>query len=184
MAHDEAMTPETDDSLEAQAGLDSAAEMADPASLFAKVLELEAKLAEQSDGVLRVRAEMNNIQRRAEQDVQKAHKFGIERFANELLPVIDNLERTVDAAGDHEAAVAIKEGAMLTLKIFQDTLKKFGVEPVNPVGEPFNPEHHQAMTMQPSPTAEPNSVLAVFQKGYTLNGRLMRPALVVVAKAP
>ncbi|HET8706776.1 MAG TPA: nucleotide exchange factor GrpE [Pseudomonadales bacterium] len=184
MAHEEAMTPETEDSLEAQAGLESGADMSDAASLMAKVAELEAKLAEQSDGVLRVRAEMQNIQRRAEQDVQKAHKYALEKFANELLPVVDNLERAVDAAGDHEAANAIKEGVLLTLKIFHDTLKKFGVEAVNPVGEPFNPEMHQAMTMAPSNTAEPNSVLNVFQKGYTLNGRLLRPALVVVAKAP
>jgi len=184
MAHEEAMTPDTDESLEAQAGVDSGTELPDAVSLLAKVAELEAKLADQSDAVLRVRAEMNNIQRRAEQDVQKAHKYALEKFANELLPVVDNLERAIEAAGDHEAANAIKEGVLLTLKIFQDTLKKFGVETVDPVGEPFNPELHQAMSMQPSNTAEPNSVLTVFQKGYTLNGRLMRPALVVVAKAP
>jgi molecular chaperone GrpE len=135
--------------------------------------------------VLRAHAEAQNARRRAEQDVEKARKFALEKLVGDLLPVADNLERAI-AAGDteNESQKAVLEGVALTLKSLQDTLKKYKVEVVDPEGEPFDPQLHQAMTMVPNPDVEPNTVLNVFQKGYTLNGRLVRPAMVVVSSAP
>lgn len=145
---------------------------------------LMEEVAALKDQVLRAQAETQNARRRAEQDVEKARKFALEKFVNDILPVADNLERAI-AAGDKEdeSQKAILEGVELTLKSLQDTLKKFQVEAVDPEGEPFNPELHQAMSMVPNPDVEPNTVLNVFQKGYTLNGRLVRPAMVVVSSA-
>ncbi|OHC26264.1 MAG: nucleotide exchange factor GrpE, partial [Pseudomonadales bacterium RIFCSPLOWO2_12_59_9] len=118
-------------------------------------------------------------------DVEKAHKFALERFASDLLPVVDSLERGLELSSpDDEAIKPVREGLELTLKLFQDTLKRYQLETLDPHGAPFNAEHHQAMAMQESTHAEPNSVLKVFQKGYLLNGRLLRPAMVVVSKAP
>ncbi len=136
------------------------------------------------DDLLRVQAEMQNLRRRNEQDVEKAHKFGQEKFSNELLQVMDNLERSLAAAADSEDEVvkAIHEGVDLTLKSFTDCFKKFNIEAVDPLGEPFDPQLHQAMSIQESPDAEPNTVIAVMQKGYTLHGRVIRPAMVMVSK--
>ncbi|MFV3287157.1 nucleotide exchange factor GrpE [Pseudomonas sp. NY11955] len=151
----------------------------------ARVLELEEQLAAAKDQALRAVADVQNVRRRAEQDVEKAHKFALEKFSNDLLPVIDSLELALAHSNDEDEQVkAIREGVKLTLKMFQDTLKRYNLEAVDPHGEPFNPEHHQAMAMQESAEVEPNSVLNVFQKGYLLNGRLLRPAMVVVSKAP
>jgi len=135
--------------------------------------------------VLRAHADAQNTRRRAEQDVEKARKFALEKFVADLLPVADNLERAI-AAGDaeNETQKAVLEGVALTLKSLQDALKKYKVEVVDPAGEPFDPQLHQAMTMVPNPDMEPNTVMDVFQKGYTLNGRLVRPAMVVVSSAP
>jgi molecular chaperone GrpE len=132
--------------------------------------------------VLRAHAEAQNARRRAEQDVEKARKFALEKFVSELLPVADNLERAI-AAGDSEdeGQKSVLEGVALTHKSLLDTLKKFKVEVIDPHGEPFDPQLHQAMSMVPNPDSEPNTVLTVFQKGYTLNGRLVRPAMVVVS---
>ena len=132
--------------------------------------------------VLRAHAETQNARRRAEQDVEKARKFALEKFVGELLPVADNLERAI-AAGDSEdeGQKSVLEGVALTHKSLLDTLKKFKVEVIDPHGEPFDPQLHQAMSMVPNPDSEPNTVLTVFQKGYTLNGRLVRPAMVVVS---
>ncbi len=142
---------------------------------------LEAKLRDQA---LRAQAEIQNIQRRAERDVTQAHKFALEKFATELLAVVDNLERAIDTAAVEEPGVkALRDGVVLTHKLFIDALHKFQVEALNPVGEPFDPEWHQAVSAQPSASAEPNSVLQVLQKGYRLHGRLLRPAIVVVASA-
>ncbi len=142
---------------------------------------LEAKLRDQA---LRAQAEIQNIQRRAERDVTQAHKFALEKFATELLAVVDNLERAIDTAAVEETGVkALRDGVVLTHKLFIDALHKFQVEALNPVGEPFDPEWHQAVSAQPSASAEPNSVLQVLQKGYRLHGRLLRPAIVVVASA-
>ncbi len=116
--------------------------------------------------------------------MEKARKFALEQFARELLPVVDNLERAVEAAGgDDEAVKPIAEGVDLTLKSFLGALKKFNIEAVDPQGEPFDPNLHQAMSMVENNEVEPNSVIAVMQKGYTLNGRLLRPAMVMVSKA-
>jgi molecular chaperone GrpE len=134
--------------------------------------------------MLRVRAEADNIRRRAEMDVEKAHKFAVEKFASEMLPVIDNLERALDTADkSNESLAAMIEGVELTLKSLLDAVRKFGIEVVGDVGVPFNPEVHQAMTMLPSADHQPNHVMMVMQKGYTLNGRLLRPAMVAVSKA-
>lgn len=150
-----------------------------------EISALKAELAQAREQTLRAAAEMQNMRRRAEQDVEKAHKFALEKFVGDLIPVADNLERAIDAANAAGADLAsVVEGVELTLKALLDALKRHKVEQLNPKGEPFDPQVHQAMTMVPQPEAEPNSVLDVFQKGYTLNGRLVRPAMVVVAKAP
>ncbi|NIF19768.1 nucleotide exchange factor GrpE [Pantoea sp. Cy-639] len=155
------------------------------ATADARVLELEEQLAAAKDQSLRAAAELQNIRRRAEQDVEKAHKFALEKFAGDLLPVIDSLERGLElSSADDETIKPMREGIELTLKMFHDTLKRYNLEALEPHGEPFNAEHHQAMAMQESAEVEPNSVLKVFQKGYLLNGRLLRPAMVVVSKAP
>lgn len=155
------------------------------ANADARVLELEEQLAAAKDQSLRVAAEAQNSIRRAEQDVEKARKFALEKFAGDLLPIIDSLERGLElSSADDETIKPMRDGIELTLKMFQDTLKRYNLEAIDPHGQPFNAEHHQAMAMQESAEVEPNSVLNVFQKGYLLNGRLLRPAMVVVSKAP
>jgi molecular chaperone GrpE len=137
------------------------------------------------DEVLRAQADAQNAARRAAQDVEKARKFALERFVGELLPVADNLERALEsAAGDEEVIKPIAEGVELTLKSFLDVVGKFNVAVVDPQGEPFDPNLHQAMSMVENKEVEPNTVIAVMQKGYTLNGRLVRPAMVMVSKSP
>lgn len=157
----------------------------------ARVAQLEAALEVanstiegQKDAVLRARADMENARRRADQEVDKARKFALERFAGELLPVLDNLERAIQVADvQNEAIKPVIEGVDLTLKSFISIVEKFGMEIVDPQGETFNPELHQAMSMQETTEFAPNSVMAVMQKGYTLNGRLLRPAMVMVSRA-
>jgi molecular chaperone GrpE len=147
--------------------------------------KMEEELTLARDAVLRAQADAQNVMRRAEQDVEKARKFALERFCSELLPVVDNLERALEAtSGDSEIVKPIAEGVQLTLKSFQDALKKFHIEAVDPVGEPFDPQLHQAMSMVENADVEPNTVIAVMQKGYTLHGRLVRPAMVMVSKSP
>ena len=136
------------------------------------------------DTALRAQAEVENVRRRATRDVESAHKFALERFAAELLPVIDSLEKAVESAATTEEATAVAQGVDLSLKLFLATLGKNGIEQIDPLGEPFNPEHHEAIAMVENPDAEPNSVMDVMQKGYLLNGRLVRAAKVIVAKAP
>jgi len=155
-------------------------------SLESKVAALTEQLADAKDDQLRVQAEMQNLRRRAERDVESAHKFGLEKIINGLLPVLDNLDRAISAvpeesAGD-DGVKALLEGVELTRKTAIDVLTRFSVDVLEPFGEPFDPQFHQAMTMVPSATAEPNSVIDVLQKGYTLNGRLLRAAMVVIAK--
>lgn len=137
---------------------------------------LQEQLDKAREDVLRAQAEMQNLRRRTERDVSNAHKFALEKFVGELLPVVDNLERALAAFEEGD------EGIELTLKSFMDVLQRFQVEQVTPEGEPFDPELHQAMSMVPNPDMENNTVMEVFQKGYTLNGRLVRPAMVVVVK--
>ena len=118
------------------------------------------------------------------QDIERARKFALEQFTRELLPVADNLERALEAAaGDDDAIKPIAEGVELTLKSLLDAMKKSNIEVVDPLGEPFDPNLHQAMSMVENSDVEPNSVIAVMQKGYTLNGRLVRPAMVMVSKS-
>jgi molecular chaperone GrpE len=168
-------TPETPENAETEVAED----------LAARVQSLEEQLAAAQDQSLRVAAELQNIRRRAEQDVEKAHKFALEKFAGDLLAVADSLERGLELSNpDDEAVKPMREGVELTLKLLLDTLARHQLEQLDPHGEPFNPEHHQAMAMEESTGGEPGSVLKVFQKGYLLNGRLLRPAMVVVSKAP
>lgn len=146
--------------------------------------QLKGELAMAKEQAVRAAAELQNVRRRAEQDVEKAHKFGLEKFVNDMLPVVDNLERAVSASAQEGAEMAsVVEGVELTLKSLVDGLKRHKVEPVDPEGEPFDPQLHQAMSMVPQPDVEPNTVINVFQKGYTLHGRLVRPAMVVVSKS-
>ncbi|WP_255962013.1 nucleotide exchange factor GrpE [Stutzerimonas stutzeri] len=153
--------------------------------LAARVQSLEEQLAAAQDQSLRVAAELQNIRRRAEQDIEKAHKFALEKFAGDLLAVADSLERGLELSNPSDEAVKpMREGVELTFKLLLDTLARHQLVQLDPQGEPFNPEHHQAMAMEESTHAEPGSVLKVFQKGYLLNGRLLRPAMVVVSKAP
>lgn len=140
-------------------------------------------IADLKEQMLRLQAEMQNVRRRAEADVEKAHKFGVEKFASEMVNSVDNLERALAAAtGDDEAVKAIREGVEMTLNGLINGLAKFKVDVVDPMNQPFNPELHQAMSMVEAPGAEPNTVIAVMQKGYTLHGRLLRPAMVMVSK--
>ena len=134
------------------------------------------------DLALRTKAEAENIRRRSENEVSNARKYAIEKFAEELLAVVDSLEQGLQAKAEHEESKAMKEGMELTLKMTLSTLKKFGVEQLNPVEEVFDPQLHEAMTMVPSPDHEKNTIIDVFQKGYSLNGRIIRPARVVVAQ--
>ncbi|MDG0972224.1 MAG: nucleotide exchange factor GrpE [Porticoccaceae bacterium] len=145
--------------------------------------QLQQQVASAKDQVLRVQAEMQNLRRRAERDVENAHKYALDKFAPELLPVVDNLERALAAIDSEDAGQkAVAEGIELTLKTFVDVLLRYKVEAVDPAGQPFDAELHQAVSMVPNADIEPNTVMDVFQKGYTLNGRLLRPAMVVVSK--
>ncbi|EJE8668197.1 nucleotide exchange factor GrpE [Vibrio vulnificus] len=153
------------------------------AELEAALLASEARVKEQQDSVLRAKAEVENMRRRTEQEIDKARKYALNRFAEELLPVIDNLERAIQAVdAESEAVKPLLEGVELTHKTFVDVVSKFGLKEINPEGQPFNPEWHQAMSIQESPDHESNTVMFVMQKGYELNGRVIRPAMVMVAK--
>lgn len=145
---------------------------------------LHDEIARLKDQFVRSQAEIANVRRRSELDVEKAHKFALERFSKELLPVVDSLEKTLESVkGDDALITGVREGVNLTLNILMSALGKFNIEQIDPVGEPFDPQVHEAMSMIDAPGAEPNSVIAVMQKGYLLNGRLVRPAMVMVSKA-
>ena len=153
------------------------------AELQKKLAQAEKKAAENWDKSLRIQAEMENLKRRTQKDLDSAHKYGLEKFAKELLNVIDSLELGIQAANSElPEVVKLKEGSELTIKQFETVFAKFNIEAIDPMGQPFNPEFHQAMSMLPTADAEPNTVINVFQKGYVLNGRLIRPAMVVVAQ--
>ena len=167
-------------------------DVAEPAVATDELSALQQQLAtavaaaqEEKDRALRIAAEMENLRRRSAQDVEKAHKFALEKFAGELLPVIDSLERALELADrDNETLKPMMEGVELTLRAMLTTVGKFGVEQVNPMGEAFDPNRHQAISMVENGNVAPNSVMAVMQKGYELNGRVIRPAMVMVARAP
>lgn len=175
------------DAGEATADVESA-EAAEPEvepTLEELVSQLQEDVLAARDSALRAQADAQNVKRRSEQEVEKARKFALERFSGDLLPVVDNLERSLEAAsGGDDLSKSISEGVELTLKSLNDVLKKYNIEAVDPEGEPFDPQLHQAMTMLENPDMEPNTVMGVMQKGYTLNGRLLRPAMVMVSKAP
>ncbi|SOB77874.1 molecular chaperone GrpE [Marinobacter sp. LV10R510-11A] len=187
MSTDENRNEQVDELKDAAA---AAAEEVQPGEQEEEVSELDALKAQLQDAqeqMLRYQAEMQNVRRRAEMDVEKAHKFALEKFVKELLPVADSLEKAVESTEGQESAgelvASIRQGVEMTLGLFVSSLKKFNVEPLSPLGEPFDPQQHEAMSMVPAPNAEPNSVVAVVQKGYLLNGRVVRPAMVMVAKA-
>lgn len=153
--------------------------------LQAKLAETEQKAQENWDKAVRTVAEMDNLRKRTQRDLESAHKFALENFAKALLPVLDSLVLGLQAAnGDSPEVQKFREGNELTLKQFESVFDKFNIEAIDPLGQPFNAEQHQAMMMQEIEGAAPNTVVNVFQKGYMLNGRLLRPAMVVVAKAP
>lgn len=171
--------PESDETLEQQ-GFDWKV-YAD--ELEAKLVAAEAKIEGQKDSVLRAKADGENARRRADQEVDKARKFALEKFAGDLLAVVDNLERATQAAdAENEAVKPLLEGVELTHKLFMSIFEKFGVELIDPQGQTFNPEQHQAMSMQENDELPPNTVMAVMQKGYSLKGRLLRPAMVMVSR--
>lgn len=159
------------------------AESAVEHDLEAMLDEAKREADSQKELALRTLADMENLKRRTRMDVESAHKFALEKFVNELLPVLDSMEMGLDAARKEEAsAESIREGLDMTFKLFLDVMQKFNVERVNPAGEKFDPQLHEAMTMVPSPDHESQMVMEVFQKGYLLNERLVRPARVIVAQ--
>lgn len=168
-------------------GPEAAAEGAAPAQeedLQALLEDARNKADEHWNQCLLLQAEIENLRKRSAREVENAHKFAVEKFVKELLPVADSMEMGVAAAQAEDADVAtLREGSEMMLNMFRQCLDKMGVEVIDPVGEKFDPELHQAMTMQPSAEHEPNTVLSVMQKGYTLNGRVVRPALVVVSQS-
>lgn len=169
----------------AEAEAELVAEGGSDEELLKQIEALQVELSETKDQALRTAAEAQNIRRRAEIDADNARKFAVERFARDLLPVVDNLERALEnAPQDHadDAVKAVLEGVELTYRSFADMLEKHNLKAINPEGEPFDPQLHEAMSMVEAPGAEPNSVIQVVQKGYTLNERLLRAAMVVVSK--
>ena len=152
--------------------------------LSKQLVAAQQEAADLKEQVLRAAADVQNVRRRAEQDVEKAHKFALDKFVNEMLPIVDSLERTLEACNvDDEATKSLREGVEMTHGMFISGLAKFKVERIDPQGEVFDPVLHQAMSLVDAPDAQPNTVVAVMQKGYTLNGRLVRPAMVMVSKS-
>ncbi len=145
-----------------------------------RIAILEAEAAANWEKYLRAAAELDNVRKRANRDVENAHKFAVEKFAADLLAVADSLSMGLEAA-DGTEAIKLREGSEATLKLLQQVFERFGIALIDPHGEPFDPEFHEAMTMQPAADTEPNTVLTVVQQGYTLNGRLLRPARVIVS---
>ncbi|HEY9200793.1 MAG TPA: nucleotide exchange factor GrpE [Gammaproteobacteria bacterium] len=155
-----------------------------PEELIDRLDQAEKKASENWDQLLRTKAEMDNIRRRTQKDLENAHKYALEKFIGELLAVKDSLELGVNAAQQENVTVdSLREGSEMTLSMLANVFEKFNVVELNPEGEKFNPDHHQAMSMQPTAEMEPNTVMAVMQKGYLLNDRLVRPAMVMVSKA-
>ncbi|MCB1733834.1 MAG: nucleotide exchange factor GrpE [Gammaproteobacteria bacterium] len=179
-------TPVEDDLSPDAEALAGAEEMPDhdPDQLLLDLQDAKAKADEHWNQCLRLQAEMDNLRKRSERDLANAHKFALEKFAEGLLPVLDSLEMGLSHGKEEGAELAkLLEGTELTLKQLSQVMSKFGVQAIDPVGQPFNPEFHEAMVMQPAPEGmDSNTVMTVFQKGYTLNGRLVRPAKVIVAQ--
>ena len=159
---------------------ESLAEPEDPQQQEIELLKKQVQ--ENLDKAVRAQAELDNVRKRTLRDVENAHKYALEKFANELLPVIDSMEMGINAADESEEQKALREGMELTLKMFRDVLEKFGMSEVEAAGVKFDPEKHEAVSMQEIEGSESGTVVNVLQKGYALNGRLIRPAMVVVAK--
>jgi molecular chaperone GrpE len=155
----------------------------DAAQLRNELADAQAQASQHRDQLLRAAAELDNIRKRAARDVEHAHRYALEKIAQELLPVRDSLELAVASAANADAA-ALAAGQQATLKLLVRVFEKFEIQGIDPTGEPFDPQRHEAMAMQDAPAAEPDSVLHVVQRGYELNGRLLRPARVIVARAP
>ncbi|MFP2770867.1 nucleotide exchange factor GrpE [Oceanisphaera sp. KMM 10153] len=181
-AEQEPLTVESEESAGTEPTQPDAAYVA---GLEQQLADATASAQAEKDNALRAQAEMENLRRRAAQDVEKAQKFALEKFAGELLPVIDSLERALEHTDkESDAFQAVYEGVELTLKSLLNTVEKFGVQTIDPQGEAFDPNKHQAMSLVENAEVAPNSVLAVMMKGYELNGRVLRPAMVMVAKGP
>jgi molecular chaperone GrpE len=176
---------ETEQQEAAQASVELTEDQQRIVELETAVIAAETKIVDQKDSVMRAIADADNARKRAQGEIDKARKFALEKFAGELLPVADNLERALQVANPEDEAIKpIIDGVELTLKSFLSTIEKFGMTVIDPQGQPFNPEKHQAMSMQENAELPPNTVLAVMQKGYEINGRLLRPAMVLVTRAP
>lgn len=184
--HKDNSTATLTNKLKAEAQAEHEALLTHPSyiELQTRLDEAEAKANENWERVLRMQAEADNVQRRVERDVANAHKYALEKFVSELLPVVDNLERAISAHSTEGGQDSLLDGVNLTLKMFISALDKFGVQQVDPQNESFNPEFHQAVSTQENEKVKPNTVIQVLQKGYLLNSRLVRPALVIVSKAP
>ena len=186
-ARDEAVRDASEASFEesaAEMAIDSEQAEHSAGDLSRMLEEARSKADEHFQQMMRAHAELENLKRRHARDLENAHKFALDKFVAELLGVWDSLELGHSAAQDPAANVdRLREGTELTLKMLGDVMAKFGVEQIDPIDQPFNPEFHQAMSMQPRSDVPPNTVVAVVQKGYTLNGRLVRPAMVMVSQA-
>ncbi len=169
-----------DEAIEEEAAV-SEAEQASSEDITDPLAELQAKADENWERYVRAVAETENVRKRAAREVENAHKFALERFGRELLAVTDGLEMAL-AASENATIESLLEGSNATLKLLGSTMERFGISVIDPEGEPFDPELHEAISVQPSDTAEPGTVLSVMQMGYVLNGRLLRPAMVVVAE--
>ena len=150
--------------------------------LMQRLDEQKRITVENQDRMLRAQAELDNMRKRTARDIENAHKYALERFVTNLLPVLDSMEMGISASTNAEGIDSVLEGMNLTYKMFTSTLEKFGVKVIDPQGEKFNPEQHEAVSMQEAEDSEAGTVITVMQKGYELNGRLVRPAMVVVAK--
>lgn len=186
------MSSEQNGERESRAGQADTGAVANAASPLTELEKLQQALAQAEerarshwDQYLRAVAELDNVRKRAQRDIEAANRYGLEKFAAELLPVRDSLELAVQSADSREVdARSLKQGQEATLQLLSKALEKLGITPIRPLGEPFDPTRHEAMLAQESSTAEPNSVIQVVQSGYELNGRVIRPARVIVAKAP
>ena len=180
---DETTEQVVDDNVQEQhfdeAQLESPEKNAD--SLEAQLEDAQAKATDNWNQFLRAKAEMDNLRRRNTKDVENAHKYGMEKFINELLPVMDSMGMGLSV--EDASAESLREGMVLTMSMLEKMMEKLGIEEINPINERFNAEKHQAMSLQPNAEVEPNTVIAVMQKGYSLNDRLIRPAMVMVSKA-
>ncbi len=183
MAQNEEGLPENEETLHTSASDNPAIDYASRDELEAQLNATEAKYNETVNKLQYLQAEFDNLRKRGERDISNAYKYGPEKLINELLLIVDSLEKSLEImANEPHDPVTLREGVALTHKLLMNALEKFAVKQVNPVGEAFNPTWHEAMTMQESADAKPGTVLAVLQKGYTLHDRLLRPALVMVAK--